>query len=111
MCVCSCFTLAFITMATALTGTLPMLKETYNRITLFQEPLKPEKDIHYIVEQFKTGEYCPRPMIYENYYHGAAIDQIFGVPLEEVAQIYGSYVPPIVNKGLKLIDAGKQREH
>ncbi|CAO0799665.1 unnamed protein product [Mucor circinelloides] len=97
---------AFITMATALTGTLPMLKETYNRITLFQEPLKPEQDIHYIVEQFKTGEYCPRPMIYENYYHGAAIDQIFGVPLEEVAQIYGSYVPPIVNKGLKIIDAG-----
>ncbi|KAL9550026.1 hypothetical protein MBANPS3_004919 [Mucor bainieri] len=97
---------AFITMATALTGTLPMFKETYNRITLFQEPLKPEQDIHSIVEQFKTGEYCPRPMIYENYYHGAAIDQIFGVPLEEVAQIYGSYVPPIVNKGLKIIDAG-----
>ncbi|OAD07093.1 hypothetical protein MUCCIDRAFT_77900 [Mucor lusitanicus CBS 277.49] len=98
--------ISFITMATALTGTLTMLKETYNRITLFQEPLKPEQDIHYIVEQFKTGEYCPRPMIYENYYHGAAIDQIFGVPLEEVAQIYGSYVPPIVNKGLKIIDAG-----
>ncbi|GAN01545.1 rhoGAP and Fes/CIP4 domain protein [Mucor ambiguus] len=97
---------AFVTMATALSGTLPMFKETYDRITLFQEPLKPEQNIHYIVEQFKTGEYCPRPMIYENYYHGAAIDQIFGVPLEEVAQIYGSYVPPIVNKGLKIIDAG-----
>ncbi|KAK4509287.1 Myosin type-2 heavy chain 1 [Mucor velutinosus] len=97
---------AFITMATTLTGTLSMFKEAYSRITLFQEPLKPEQDIHYIVEQFKTGEYCPRPMVYENYYHGAAIDQIFGVPLEEVAQIYGSYVPPIVNKGLKIIDAG-----
>jgi hypothetical protein len=93
-------------MATALTGTLPMFNETYNRITLFQETLKPEQDIHYIVEQFKTGDYCPRPMIYENYYHGAAIDQVFGVPLEEVAQIYGSYVPPIVNKGLKIIDSG-----
>jgi hypothetical protein len=35
------------------------------------------------------------------------LDQLFGVPLEEVAQAYGSYVPPIVSNGLKLIDAGK----
>ncbi|CEP14356.1 hypothetical protein [Parasitella parasitica] len=97
---------AFMTMSTALSGTLPMFNETYNRIALFQETLKPEQDIHYIVEQFKTGDYCPRPMIYENYYYGAAMDQIFGVPLEEVAQIYGSYVPPVVSKGLKIIDEG-----
>lgn len=93
-------------MATALTETLSMLKETYNRITLFQETLNPEQDINSIVEQYKTGPFCPKPVIYENYYHGSATDQIFGVPLEEIAQIYGSYVPPIVSRGIKLIDAG-----
>ncbi|KAG2208543.1 hypothetical protein INT47_010239 [Mucor saturninus] len=97
---------AFITMASALSNTLPMFKETYNRITLFQETLKADQDIHYIVEQYSTGPFCPKPMIYENYYHGSATNQIFGVPLEEVAQIYGSYVPPIVHKGIQLIDAG-----
>lgn len=93
-------------MSSSLSNTLPMFKETYNRITLFQETLKPEQDIHYIVEQYRTGPFCPKPMIYENYYYGSATDQIFGVPLEEVAQIYGSYVPPIISKGIKLIDAG-----
>ncbi|KAI9476211.1 MAG: hypothetical protein EXX96DRAFT_527314 [Benjaminiella poitrasii] len=97
---------AFTAMASALADTLPMFKETYNRITLFQETLKPEQDIRYIVEQCKTGLYCPRPMIYENYYYGSAIGQIFGVPLEEVAQIYGSYVPPIITRGIKLIASG-----
>jgi hypothetical protein len=97
---------AFTTMANTLTSTLSMFKETYNRITLFQETLKPEQDIHSIVEQYKTGPFCPKPIIYENYYHGSATDQIFGVPLEEVAQIYGSYVPPIVSRGIKLIDTG-----
>jgi hypothetical protein len=38
------------------------------------------------------------------------LDQLFGVPLEEVAQVYGSYVPPIVSNGLKLIDAGKLKQ-
>lgn len=94
-------------MSSSLSNTLPMFKETYDRISLFQETVKPEQDISYIIEQFKTGPYCPRPIIYENYYYGSATEQTFGVPLEEVAQIYGSYVPPIVSKGIKLIDAGK----
>lgn len=97
---------AFTAMSNSLSNTLPMFKETYDKIFLFQESLKPEQDILYIIEQYKTGPYCPRPMVYENYYYGAAIEQTFGVPLEEVAQIYGSYVPPIVSKGIKLIDAG-----
>lgn len=79
----------------------------YNRITLVQETLKPEQDIQYIVEQLKTGFYCPRPMLYENYYYGTAINQTFGVPLEEIAQIHGSFVPPLVNKGLRIIEAGE----
>ncbi|KAI8977256.1 hypothetical protein BDF20DRAFT_975548 [Mycotypha africana] len=97
---------AFTAMATALKGTVPMLQETYNSISLVQETLKSEQDIQYIVEQNKLGPYCPKPYIYENYYYGSAIDQIFGVPLEEVAQIYGTYVPPIISKGIKLIEEG-----
>lgn len=93
-------------MASALSDTLSMFKETYNRVTLFQETLKAEQDIHYIVEQYSTGPFCPKPLIYENYYHGSATNQIFGVPIEEVAHIYGSYVPPIVSKGIQFIDTG-----
>lgn len=95
---------SFKTMATALSNILPMYKETYDRIDLFQDALKPEQDIHSIIEQFKTGYFYPKPFIYENYYHGAATDQMFGVPLEEVTQVYGSYIPPVISKSIKIID-------
>lgn len=98
---------AFITMGTTLNDTLSIAKETYNRILLVQELLKPEQDIQFIVEQLKTGLFCPKPIIYENYYYGSAIHQLFSVPLEEVAQVYGVYVPPIINKGLEIIESGK----
>lgn len=97
---------SFKTMATALSNILPMYKETYDRIDMFQDALKPEQDIHSIIEQFKTGYFYPKPFVYENYYHGAATDQMFGVPLEEVTQMYGSYIPPVISKSIKLIDRG-----
>jgi hypothetical protein len=94
-------------MSSSFSNILPMYKETYDKISLFQEALKPEQDIHSIIEQYKTGHFYPKPFIYENYYHGSAIDQTFGVPLEEITQLYGSYVPPIISKGIKLIESGK----
>jgi hypothetical protein len=81
-----------------------MFEETCQRIALFQETIEPEQSINYIIEQFKTGPFCPKPLIYENYYYGSATVQVFGAPLEEVAQIYGSYVPPIISRGIKCID-------
>ncbi|KAI8875948.1 hypothetical protein K501DRAFT_279874 [Backusella circina FSU 941] len=99
------YLIAFIKFSSTLFDTLGLFKDTYNRIILFQETLKPQQDIQYIIEQYQTGPFCPRPLIYDNYYYGSATDQLFGVPLEEVSQVYGSYVPPIVSEGLKLIDA------
>lgn len=99
--------IAFVTMSTILNDTLSITKETYSRISLVQELLKPEQDIQFIVEQLKTGLFCPKPIIYENYYYGSAIHQIFSVPLEEVSQMYGMYVPPVISKGLDVIESGK----
>jgi hypothetical protein len=84
------------------------MEKTYQQIALFQETIEPEQAISYVIEQFKTGPCCPKPMVYENYYYGSATDQIFGVPLEEVAQAYGSYVPPIISRGIKYIDKGTE---
>ena len=115
---------------------------------LYQETLKPDKDVQFIVEQYHTGRFCPRPPLYVNYFHGAAmgiyyinkykyknipflpffffsqkilnifrnlylfyiyiyIDKLFGVSLEEYAQIHKVVVPPLISQGLSAIESSK----
>lgn len=73
---------------------------------LYQETLKPDKDVQFIVEQYRTGRYCPKPVIYSNYFHGAALDQMFGVSLEEYTRFYKVAVPPLISEGLTAIEEG-----
>lgn len=39
---------------------------------LYQETLKPDKDVQVIVEQYRTGQFNPKPILYENYFSGTA---------------------------------------
>ncbi|CEP13185.1 hypothetical protein [Parasitella parasitica] len=98
--------------------------------TIKQETLKPDKDVQFIVEQYRTGQYCPKPILYENYFHSAAAgsclqfccwpqsnialhyhntttDQLFGVSLEEITKVQGSMVPRLITIGLSVIEAEK----
>ena len=59
--------------AAILSNSIPFYKELYDRMMLYQETLKPDKDVQFIVEQYHTGRFCPRPPLYVNYFHGAAI--------------------------------------
>lgn len=63
---------AFISMAASLSNTIPRCKETFDNMMLYQETLKPDKDVQFIVEQYRTGQYCPKPILYENYFHSVA---------------------------------------
>lgn len=69
--------LVFVSMAASLSNTIPRSKETYDRMMLYQETLKPDKDVQYIVEQYRTGRFCPRPILYENYFVGAAYGKVY----------------------------------
>ncbi|ORY91188.1 hypothetical protein BCR43DRAFT_498672 [Syncephalastrum racemosum] len=94
----------FISMAATLSNSIPLCKELYDRMMLYQETLKPDKDVQFIVEQYRTGRYCPKPVIYTNYFHGAALDQMFGVSLEEYTRFYKVSVPPLISEGLTAIE-------
>lgn len=60
----------FISVAASLSNTIPRCKETFDNMMLYQETLEPDKDVQLIVEQYRTGQYNPRPILYENYFHG-----------------------------------------
>ncbi|KAG2221470.1 hypothetical protein INT45_005011, partial [Circinella minor] len=98
---------AFVSTAAILSNSIPFYKELYDRMMLYQETLKPDKDVQFIVEQYHTGRFCPRPPLYVNYFHGAAIDQLFGVSLEEYAHIHKVVVPPLISQGLSAIESSK----
>lgn len=69
----TCGITAFITMAATLSNTIPLCAELYDRMMLYQETLKPDKDVEFIVEQYRTGRFCPRPILYNNFYYGSAM--------------------------------------
>ncbi|KAI8086251.1 uncharacterized protein BX664DRAFT_335319 [Halteromyces radiatus] len=96
---------AFISMAAAFSNTIPIYKEIYDRMMLYQETLRPEKDVQSIVEQYRTGRFCPRPILYENYFSGTASDQMFGVPLEDIVKKEQAQIPMLIHNGLEVIEA------
>ncbi|CAO3629321.1 unnamed protein product [Mucor fragilis] len=100
---------AFISMAASLSNTIPRCKETFDNMMLYQETLKPDKDVQFIVEQYRTGQYCPKAILYENYFHSVAADQLFGVSLEEITRVQGTMVPQLITVGLSVIESGFSR--
>lgn len=67
----------FISVAASLSNTIPRCKETFDNMMLYQETLEPDKDVQLIVEQYRTGRYNPRPILYENYFHGTGTGKSF----------------------------------
>ncbi|KAG2230860.1 hypothetical protein INT48_009241 [Thamnidium elegans] len=101
----------FISVAASLSNTIPRSKETFDNMMLYQETLEPDKDVQFIVEQYRTGQYNPRPVLYENYFDGAAKDQLFGVPLDEITRTQSSLVPQLVSQGLSVIESAFLKLH
>ncbi|KAI9032777.1 hypothetical protein CLU79DRAFT_727913 [Phycomyces nitens] len=97
---------AFISIAASLSNTIPLCKEMYDRMMLYQETLRPDQDVRFIVEQYRTGRYCPCPIVYQNHFHGPASGQVFGIPLEELARARQLIVPPLISQGLVVIESG-----
>lgn len=100
---------AFISVAASLSNTIPRCKDTFDNMMLYQETLKPDKDVQVIVEQYRTGQFNPKPILYENYFYGTAKDQLFGVPLEEITRVQSTLVPRLVSQGLSVIESGFSR--
>ncbi|KAG2213980.1 hypothetical protein INT47_001250 [Mucor saturninus] len=100
----------FISVAASLSNTIPRCKETFDNMMLYQETLEPDKDVQFIVEQYRTE--CPEfyflTRVYPLYQKLKA-DQLFGVHLEEITRAQPSLVPPLVSQGLSVIESGFSR--
>lgn len=53
----------------AISNVIPSLQSTVDKMMLFQETVQPLGDLRYLLENYRTGPFVPKVMIYENYYN------------------------------------------
>ncbi|KAL5121930.1 Rho-GTPase-activating protein 8 [Pleosporales sp. CAS-2024a] len=87
----------------AVSNVIPSLQSTVDKMMLFQETVQPLGDLRYMLENYRTGPFCPRVTTYENYYNSAD-EQTFGVDLEARARSDKKRVPVLVTTILTFLD-------
>lgn len=66
------WTPVFADFVSCISDTMPAEKAIVEEMLVYQESLKPETDIQYIVQQYCVGGYTPTPILYVNYNNGIA---------------------------------------
>lgn len=87
----------------ALSNIIPGMKSAMDTMLLFQESISPLGDLKYMIESYRSGNFVPKVVTYENYYNSVD-DQTFGVDLELRARQDKKRVPNIVATILSLMD-------
>ncbi|CAM1508496.1 Fc.00g053440.m01.CDS01 [Cosmosporella sp. VM-42] len=82
---------------------IPSLQSTVDKMMLFQETVQPSSDLRYLLENYRTGSFIPKVVVYENYYNKVD-EQTFGVDLEARARADKKRVPIIITTILTYLD-------
>lgn len=93
----------FLDFIAALSNVVPSIQSSVDKHLLFQETVHPANDLRYILESYRTGSFCPKVTIYDNYFNGAE-DQTYGVDLELKCRSDKKRVPFIVSSILSYMD-------
>lgn len=88
----------------AISNVIPSLQSGVDKMMLFQETVQPQGDLRYLLENYRTGNYHPRVVTYENYYNRVD-EQTFGVDIEARARADKKRVPLIVTTILTFLDS------
>ncbi|TVY45298.1 Rho-GTPase-activating protein [Lachnellula occidentalis] len=86
-----------------ISNVIPSLQSTVDNMMLYQETVQPNGDLRYLLENYRTGGFAPKVVIYENYYNSAD-EQTFGVDLEARARADRKRVPIIITTILTFLD-------
>ncbi|KAG0288046.1 hypothetical protein BGZ98_004407, partial [Dissophora globulifera] len=94
---------SFLNFAAIFSNIISITQSVADHLLIFQEALRPNNDVQYVIEQYRTGSFVPIPTLYNNFYHGAGLDQVFGVSIDKHAHFTRKKVPQIVMKCLTRI--------
>ncbi|OLN84482.1 Rho-GTPase-activating protein 8 [Colletotrichum chlorophyti] len=86
-----------------ISNVIPSLQSAVDNMMLFQETVQPLGDLRYLLENYRTGSFIPKVVVYENYYNKVD-EQTFGVDLEARARADKKRVPIIITTILTYLD-------
>ncbi len=86
-----------------ISNVIPSLQSTVDKMMLYEETVQPVGDLRYLLENYRTGGFVPKVVVYENYYNSAD-EQTFGVDLEARARADRKRVPVIITTILTFLD-------
>lgn len=69
--------IAFLNFAAVFSNIISITQSVADHLLIFQEALRPSKDVQYVIEQYRTGAFSPRPTLYNNFYHGSGLGVFF----------------------------------
>lgn len=87
----------------AISNVIPSLQSTVDNMMLYQETVQPLGDLRYLLENYRTGSFTPKVVVYENYYNKVD-EQAFGVDLEARARADKKRVPVMITTLLTYLD-------
>lgn len=87
----------------AISNVIPGLQSMVDNMMLYQETIRPDGDLRYLLENYRTGPFVPKVQPYENYY-GSVEHQAFGVDLEARARADRKRVPIVITSILTFLD-------
>lgn len=93
----------FLDFVAPISNALPAIQATVDKFLVYQETIKPERDLLYLVESYKTGGFSPKVPVYDNYY-STAEGWTFGVDLEFRSRGDGKRIPLIISSILGYMD-------
>ena len=93
----------FLDFLAPISNGIPAFQASIDKYLLFQETVKPERDLLYLVESYKTGGFSPKVPVYDNYYSPSE-GWTFGVDLELRCRGDGKRIPLVVSTILRHLD-------
>ncbi|KAJ2157046.1 Rho-GTPase-activating protein 8 [Coemansia sp. RSA 552] len=82
--------------------------DSSERLEVYEESIKPQQDIQWSIENYGTGRFTPRPILFRPFGLSPAEFQIFGVPLDEQLLVSHKEIPLFPAKALSLIRKSAQ---
>ncbi|CDR43897.1 CYFA0S13e00408g1_1 [Cyberlindnera fabianii] len=90
--------------AASISNNITSIKATIDKILVYEETISPDKDLLFLLQNYRTGPFSPNVVLYDNYYDSFR-DQIFGVGLESRCKRDNKTVPVIVSSILSYMDS------
>lgn len=87
----------------AISNVIPAFQSQVDNMMLYQETIQPLGDLRYTLENYRTGQFVPKVVPYENYY-GSVDEQTFGIDIEARARADRKRVPILITTILTYLD-------